>query len=276
VLFSSATGFIKIILRNNLCFILSSHAAASKAAPTIQGMDDKLNVNKGKKEAVMDSEEMGGVPSLSAGIVCQKKYEEPDERISSVNFLLGAAIKGMEDEENANKRKKEVEMESEEMGGLTSLLVGIVCQKPYKEPDEHLSAALFLLGSAINDANDDQDDLVSAPIKMEIEVDLEGEGRVMDMLDDVALSSNDSNKCQCIPLSIVNPPKTPNPIGKHPKTSNKFGRGKRRGGDRKSTGAVGMILSAPEAEAAAINYPEAEAEDNNGVAGNGPATINKK
>jgi hypothetical protein len=266
----------QIILRNNLSFILSSHAAASTAAPTAQGMDDELNVNKGKKEAVMDSEEMGGVPSLSVGIVCQKKYKEWGEHVNSANFLLGVAIKGMEDEENTNKGKKEVEMESEEMGGLTSLLVGIVCQKPYKEPDERLSAALFLLGSAINDANDDQDDLVSAPNKMEIGGELEEEGWVMDMLDDVALSSNDSNKYQCIPLSIVDPPKTPNPIQKRPRTSNKFGRGKRRGGDRKSTGAVGMILSAPEAEAADNDYPEAEAEDNGGVAGNCPATINKK
>jgi hypothetical protein len=36
------------------------------------------------------------------------------------------------------------------------LSVGIVCQKPYEEPDERLSAALFLLGSAINDADDDR------------------------------------------------------------------------------------------------------------------------
>ncbi len=117
---------------------------------------------------------------------------------------------------------------------------------------------------------------MSTPNKMEIKVDLEKEGQVMDVSDDVALSSNDSNKCQCIPLSIVGLFKTPNPIRKGPKTSNKFGRGKRRGGDRKSTGAVGMILSAPEAEAADNNYPEAEAEDNDGVASNCPATINKK
>ncbi len=65
----------------------------------------------------MDLEEMGGVPSLLAGIVCQKKYEEPGKCISSANFLLGVAIKGMEDEENANKGKKEVEMESEDVGG---------------------------------------------------------------------------------------------------------------------------------------------------------------
>ncbi len=91
----------------------------------------------------MDSEEMGGVPSLSAGVVCQKKYKEPGERVSSANFLLGPAIKGMEDEENANEGKQEVEMESEEMGGLTSLSVGVVCQKPYEEPDERLSAVLF-------------------------------------------------------------------------------------------------------------------------------------
>jgi hypothetical protein len=98
---------------------------------------------------------VGGV-----GLVCRSSSRTPT--------LLGAAIKGMEDEENANEGKKEVEMESEEMGGLTSLLVGVVCQKPYEEPDERLSAALFLLGSAINDADDDQDDLVSAPNKMEI------------------------------------------------------------------------------------------------------------
>ena len=149
---------------------------------------------------------VGGV-----GLVCRPSSRTPT--------LLGAAIKGMEDEENTNKGKKEVEMESEEMGGLTSLSVGIVCQKPYEEPDERLSAALFLLGSAINDANDDQDDLVSTPNKMEIEVDLEEEGR------DVDIISNDSNKCQCIPLSIVDPPKTPNPIRKCLMTSNKFGRG---------------------------------------------------
>jgi hypothetical protein len=128
---------------------------------------------------------------------------------------------------------------------------------------------------------------------MEIEVDLEEEGW------DVDIISNDSNKCQWIPLSVVNHPKAPNPIRKRPKTSNKFGRGKRRGGDRKSTGVVGMILSAPEAEAAdndgvAGNLPapeaeaagndgvagnrpapEAEAADNDGVAGNRPAIINK-
>ncbi len=116
---------------------------------------------------------------------------------------------------------------------------------------------------------------MSALNKMEIEVDLEEVGRVMDVSDDVALSSNDSTKYQRIPLSIVNPPKIPNPIRKCPKTSNKFGRGERRGGDRKSTGAVGMILSAPEAEAADNSYPEAEAEGNDGVAGNCSATINK-
>jgi len=72
--------------------------------------------------------------------------QEPGERVSSANFLLsiaikgmdflGAAIKGMEDEDNANEGKKGVEMESEEMGGSTSLLVSFVCQKPYEEPDE--------------------------------------------------------------------------------------------------------------------------------------------
>jgi hypothetical protein len=136
------------------------------------------------------------------------------------------------------------------MGGLTSLLVeGVVCHEPYKEPDERLSDVLFSLGSASNDADadDDQDDLVSAPNKMEIEVDLEEEGR------DVDIISNDSNKCQWIPLSVVNHPKAPNPIRKRPKTSNKFGRGERRGGNRKSTGTVGMTLSAPEAEDADNN-----------------------
>jgi hypothetical protein len=163
------------------------------------------------------------------------KYEEPGKRVSSANFLLGESIKGMEDEENANEGKKEVEMESEEMGGLTSLSVkGVVCHEPYKEPNECISNVLFSLGSASYDANadDDQDDLVSAPNKMEIEVDLEEEGR------DVDIISNDSNTCQLIPLSVVNHPKAPNPIQKRPKTSNKFGRGERRGGHRKSTGTV--------------------------------------
>jgi hypothetical protein len=76
---------------------------------------------------------VGGV-----GLVCRPSSRTP--------ILLGAAIKRMEDEENANKGKKKVEMESEEMGGLTSLLVGVVCQKPYEEPDERLSAALFFTG----------------------------------------------------------------------------------------------------------------------------------
>jgi hypothetical protein len=110
---------------------------------------------------------------------------------------------------------------------------------------------------------------------MEIEVDLEEEGRVIDVSDDVDIISNDSNKCQCIPLSIVDPPKTPNPIRKRPKTSNKFGRGERRGGNLKSTGAVGMILSAPESEATDNDDPEAVAEDNNGVASNRPVIINE-
>ena len=48
-----------------------------------------------------------------------KKYKEPGERVSSANYLLGAVIKGLEDEENANNGKKEVEMELEEMAGLT-------------------------------------------------------------------------------------------------------------------------------------------------------------
>ena len=211
-------------------------------------------------------------------------------------FLLGKAIILMEDEENANEGKKEVEMESEEMGGLTSLSVeGIICHEPYEEPDERISDVLFSLGLASYDVNadDDQDDLVSAPNKMEIEVDLEEEGR------DVDIISNDSNKRQWIPLSVVKHPKAPNPIWKRLKTSNKFGKGEIRGGNSKSTGTVGMILSAPEAEAAdndgvAGNLPapeaeaadndgvagylpasEAEAADNDGVAGNRPATINE-
>jgi hypothetical protein len=32
---------------------------------------------------------------LSAGAVCQKKYEEPGKCVSSANFLLGTAIKEM-------------------------------------------------------------------------------------------------------------------------------------------------------------------------------------
>jgi hypothetical protein len=146
----------------------------------------------------------------------------------------------MEDEENAKEGKKEVEMESEEKGGLTSLSVeGVICHEPYEEPDERISDVLFSLGLASYDADadDDQDDLVSAP----------EEGR------DVDIISNDSNKCQWIPLSVVNHPKAPNPIRKRPKTSNKFGRGERRGGNRKSTGTVGMTLSAPEAEDADNN-----------------------
>ena len=115
-----------------------------------------------------------------------------------------------------------------------------------------LVMSFFSLGLASYDADadDDQDDLMSAPYKMEIEVNLEEEGR------DVDIVSNDSTKCQWVPLSVVNHPKAPNPIRKRPKTSNKFGRGERRGGNRKSKGTVGKILSAPEAEAA----------DNNGVA----------
>ena len=146
---------------------------------------------------------------------------------------LAEAEATQQQQQQQDEGKKGVEIESEEMGGLTSLLVGIVCQKPYEEPepDEHLSTALFLLGSAINDADtdDDQNDLVSAPYKMEIEVDLEEEGRVIDVSDDDDIISNDSNKCQFIPLSIIDPPKTP----KRPNTSSKFGRGKRRGGNRK-------------------------------------------
>ena len=145
---------------------------------------------------------------------------------------------------------------------LTSLSVeGVICHEPYEEPDKRISDVLFSLGSASYDADadDDQDDLMSAPYKMEIEVNLEEEGR------DVDIISNDSTKCQWVPLSVVNHPKAPNPIRKRPKTSNKFGRGERRGGNRKSTGTVGKILSAPEAEAA----------DNDGVAGNRPATINE-
>ena len=89
-------------------------------------MDDESNIDEGKKEGVMDSEVMGGVPSLSAGIVCKKKYEEPGKCVSSANFLLGEAITGMEDEENANDGKKEVEveMESDEMGGFDKLVGG--------------------------------------------------------------------------------------------------------------------------------------------------------
>ena len=36
-------------------------------------MGDESNVGEGKKEGVMHLVEMGGVPSLSAGVVCQKK-----------------------------------------------------------------------------------------------------------------------------------------------------------------------------------------------------------
>ena len=136
---------------------------------------------------------------------------------------------------------------------LTSLSVeGVICHEPYEEPDKRISDVLFSLGSASYDADadDDQDDLMSTPYKMEIEVNLEEEGR------DVDIISNDSTKCQWVPLSVVNHPKAPNPIRKRPKTSNKFGRGERRGGNRKSKGTVDKILSAPEAEAA----------DNDGVA----------
>jgi hypothetical protein len=58
-------------------------------------MDDESNLDEGKKEGAKDLEEMGGVPSLSAGAVCQKKYEEPGKCVSSANFLLGTAIKEM-------------------------------------------------------------------------------------------------------------------------------------------------------------------------------------
>jgi len=53
------------------------------------------------------------------------------------------------------------------------------------------------------------------------------------------------------------------PIQTRPKTSNKFGRGKRRGGDRKTTGTIDPILAS-------------QAADEGGVACHRPPTIAKK
>ena len=64
-------------------------------------------------------------------------------------------------------------------------------------------------------------------------------------------------------LSIA-PPKPSKPIPSRPKTSNKFGRGKRRGGDRKTTLTIVTILPAP------------QAADMGGVAGNRSPAIAKK
>jgi len=64
-------------------------------------------------------------------------------------------------------------------------------------------------------------------------------------------------------LSIA-PPKPSKPIPSRPKTSNKFGRGKRRGGDRKTTLTIDTILPAP------------QAADMGGVAGNRSPAIAKK
>jgi hypothetical protein len=59
-------------------------------------------------------------------------------------------------------------------------------------------------------------------------------------------------------------PKPSKPIPSRPKTSNKFGRGKRRGGDRKTTLTIDTILPAP------------QAADMGGVAGNHSPAIAKK
>ena len=46
---------------------------------------------------------------------------------------------------------------------------------------------------------------------------------------------------------LIEPPKPSKPIRARPKTSNKFGRGKRRGGDHKTTRPSDPILPAPQA-----------------------------
>ena len=60
---------------------------------------------------------------------------------------------------------------------------------------------------------------------------------------------------------LADPPSKP--IQTRPKTSNKFGRGKRRGGDRKTTGTIDPILAS-------------QAADEGGVAHHPPPTIAKK
>ena len=134
----------------------------------------------------------------------------------------------------------EVEMEAE-VEDVIDLLVGNVC-KNYEEPGPCGSAANFLLGEEM------EGDL---PGREEVEGDA-----LMVVFDNSNDASIDESQVDedLLADDDVHLAQPSEPIQTHPKTSNKFGRGKRRGGDRKTTGTIDPILASQAADKGGVAH----------------------
>ncbi len=128
----------------------------------------------------------------------------------------------------------EVEMEAE-VEDVIDLLVGNVC-KNYEEPGPRGSAAIFLLGEEMEGDSPGREE-VEGDALMVVFYNSNDASVDKSQVDEDLLADDD--------VHLAQPSK---PIQTHPKTSNKFGRGKRRGGDRKTTGTIDPILASQAAD----------------------------
>jgi hypothetical protein len=125
-------------------------------------------------------------------------------------------------------------------------------------PDIHGFVDEDLLAAA--DVNIAVDNVQDAAVDVDLLADVDVVLAVDDDTAAVDHAQVDEDLLADVCINLTKPSK---PIQTRPKTSNKFGRGKRRGGDRKTTGTIDPILAS-------------QAADEGGVAHHHPPTIAKK
>ncbi len=155
---------------------------------------------------------------LAAGVVCKKKYEETELCGSAADFLLGVAINASKSDEIEISNKEGAGGEEGEKGGGGDFFGSM--------SDDNGNTSPCASNSSTHG---------SPP-------------------PDVALPSQLTNG---LPPDVVTPTKMPatlvcKPTRARPRTSNKFGQGKHRGGDRKFTLHRAINITPPPPEAADV------------------------
>jgi len=215
-------------------------------------------------DAVMEAE-VEDVVDLSVCIAC-KNYEEPGPHRSVANFLLGEEMEG------DSPGREEVEGDA---------LMAVSAESFYTSNDSNkcqFSSPIDVAPPAVNHHQVDVDfavecddsDIESTAAVHDVQLDekvapvnnhqVDDEFDVDDDIAAIDESQVDKDLLADDDVHLAQPSK---PIRTHPKTSNKFGWGKRRGGDRKTTGTIDPILAS-------------QAANEGGVACHRPPTIAKK
>jgi len=196
---------------------------------------------------------------LSAGVVC-KKYEEPESCGSAADFLLGVEMEGdptgRMDVEGGALMAVETDLFLNTNDSNKCQCPSPIVESTTAVDDANVGTDFVVVDIlAVDDNTNVGKDQVHKDALAVSDVHILADCVDDDQVDEDVLAADDVDILADFPSK---------PIQTRPKTSNKFSRGKRRGGNRKTTLTIDTILPTP------------QAADVGGVACHHPPAISKK